>query len=122
MLSNEFFSSEESRCAPKALDGLPMLSDRQKAACRNAVRHPLSCRNVEFPRLEVRKGLIELRLRIHNERPACSDRFGNRVGMPKHNDGIVLCLQFDYVAVIAQLPEIELRYMLPLDGDTAAND
>src|SRR5258707_285237 len=99
-----------------------MQSDRKKAACRNSVRHTLSCRNVEFPCMEIRKGLIKFILRIHDERPARSDRLVNWIGVPKQNYGIVNCLHFDRVAVVVQIHEIELRDSLPLDGNAAAND
>jgi len=72
--------------------------------------------------MEIREGLIELRLRIHDERPASGDRLLNWIGVPKQNDGIVICLQFDHVAVVVQFRKIELRNAFPLYGNIAAND
>jgi hypothetical protein len=88
---------------------------------RTAFRR-LACRNVEVPRAEIREDLIDLRLRIHDERPASSNRLLNRIGVPEQKNGIVICLQFNNVAVFVQLRKIELRNSLPLYGDTAAND
>ena len=72
--------------------------------------------------MEIRKGLIKFILRIHDERPARSDRLVNWIGMAKQNDGILRCLQLDHVTVIVQFCEIELRNLPTIDGNVAAND